>query len=268
MNRLSKLFSTCACARRAALIMYATAGYPDLETSEQAIEGAIANGADIIELGVPFSDPMADGPVICDAARQALANGVTLSQILGMAARIRQRHAKVGLVLFSYMNVLFNHGLERLCREFAALGGDGLLVVDLPLEERGELLPLCQTYGLHLIPLVSPVTPRERMRQIVADATGFIYYVSALGTTGVREVLNHDLAERVRQARAISPVPVVVGFGVSSGLMAHHIAQFADGVVAGSAFVRCFADTRPFAEQLATANLLVRELADNLQVGK
>lgn len=268
MNRLNKIFSSCAIVPRSALIIYVTAGYPDLFSSEQAIEGAIANGADIIELGVPFSDPMADGPVICAAARKALAQGVTLPDILAMAARIRQRHPHVGLVLFSYMNVIFHYGLERLCQAFAELGGDGILAVDLPLEERGELQPYCQANGLHLIPLVSPVTDSERVRQIVADATGFIYYVSALGTTGVRDALGNDLEERVRQVRLLSPVPVAVGFGISSGAMTRRISQFADGVIAGSAFVRCFADERPFAEQLASANLLVRELSENLHVGK
>lgn len=266
MNRLAELFSSCARSRRAALIMYATAGFPDMARSEEAIEGAIASGADMIELGVPFSDPMADGPVICAAAKTAIEHGATLPGILAMAGRIRQRHPRTGLILFSYMNMIFHYGIDRLCRDFARLGGDGILAVDLPLEERDELLPSCRAHGLHLIPLVSPATSLERSRQIVQDATGFVYYVSLRGTTGVREAVAAELEERVRQVRQASPAPVVVGFGISSGDQAHRVAQYADGVVAGSAYVRCFADGRGFPEQLAAGNGLVRELAENLHV--
>ncbi len=238
MNRLQKIFETRKNEGRAALIIFAAGGFPDMKQSEKDVELAIMHGADIIELGVPFSDPMADGPVIADASRIALENGATLPKILEMAKRIRERHPRTGLILFSYMNVMFSYGLERLGKELKEIGVDGILPVDLPLEERGELFGICRANGLHLIPLVTPATPLERAKEIVRDATGFIYCVSVRGITGMRDSLPAEIADQLESVKSISPVPVAVGFGISNGATAHAMARHSDGVIVGSAFVK------------------------------
>ena len=253
MTRIATIFQQCRAENRAALVIFAEAGYPDLAQSEQHIDNAIENGADIIELGIPFSDPMADGPVISAAGQTAIANGANLANILEMAARLRQKHPTTGLILFSYFNVMYNYGLEALCAELQRIGVDGILAVDLPFEERDELLAPCRRHGLHLIPLVSPATDAARMRRIVEGATGFIYYVSVRGITGVRSTLPPELAERIREVRAAAGIPVAVGFGIGSGEAAHAVAQDADGVIVGSAFVKACATP-------GAAPALVREL--------
>ena len=237
MDRLSSIFAQCRAENRAAFIIFAEAGYPNLAQSEKDIDTAIENGADIIELGIPFSDPMADGPVISAAGQTAIEHGATLVNILEMAARIRQKHPETGLVLFSYFNVMYNYGLEKLCAELQRIGLDGILAVDLPLEERDELLTPCRSHGLHLIPLVSPATSPERAKAIVEDITGFVYYVSVRGITGARASMPPELAQKLETIRQLSPVPVVVGFGIASQEAAHIVAACADGVVVGSAFV-------------------------------
>ena len=253
MDRIAAIFSRCRAEGRAALVIFAEAGYPDMARSEADIEAAIDHGGDIIELGVPFSDPMADGAVISAAGQAAIRNGCTLPKILAMAARLRERHPETGIILFSYMNLMFHYGEEALCAELERIGLDGILAVDLPLEERDELLAPCRRHGLHLIPLVSPATDAARMRRIVEGATGFIYYVSVRGITGVRSTLPPELAERIREVRAAAGIPVAVGFGIGSGEAAHAVAQDADGVIVGSAFVKACATP-------GAAPALVREL--------
>lgn len=263
MSRISDIFARCKEENRAALVIFVSCGFPDLETSERAIDQAIESGADIIELGIPFSDPTADGPVICAASQVALAKGVTLTQILEMTARIRKRHPRTGLVCFSYMNVMFHYGLDAFCARLREIGVDGILAVDLPLEEREEMRKPCAENGLDLIPLVSPATSPEREKAITAGASGFVYYVSVRGTTGVRTELPEELGARLAELRRISPVPVVVGFGISNGPMARRVAQTADGVVVGSAFVKAFQQTTSVDEKLTSARRLVQELSEN-----
>ena len=161
-TRIDKTFERCRSEKRAALVVYATVGCPSPAESEAVIDRLIANGADMIELGVPFSDPMADGPVIQKAGQLALAAGAKFDDVLAIAGRIRAKYPETPLILFSYYNVLLNRGLDKLGGELAAAGIDGVLAVDLPLEERGELVPVCEKYGIDLIPLVSPATPPER----------------------------------------------------------------------------------------------------------
>ena len=256
MDRIAELFARCHRENRAALIIYSCCGYPAPGADETAFETAIAAGADIIELGVPFSDPMADGPVICTASQRALANGTKFRDVLALAGRLRQRHPETGIIVFSYMNVLYNFGLERLCTELAAIGVDGILAVDLPLEERDELLTLCRKNQLHLIPLVAPETPDERAEKIVAPATGFVYCVSRNGVTGESATLPPELTTRLEKLRRVSPVPVAVGFGISTPQTAHEIARVTDGIIAGSAFVRSLTEpeqSRTLVAALATA---------------
>lgn len=238
MNRLKNLFEALRRKERAALIVFVEAGFPNLEQSEKDVELAVANGADVIEIGVPFSDPMADGPVIADASRIALSNHAHLPEILEMTERIRMRHPETGLILFSYMNVLFSYGLENLCRKLSEIGADGILPVDLPLEEREELFQICKKNSLCLIPLVSPTTPLERAERIAQDADGFLYCVSVRGITGARDAIPAEIQEQLDHVKKISKIPVVVGFGISNGATAQAMARHADGVVVGSAFIK------------------------------
>lgn len=260
-DRLDVIFKNCASENRAALIIFSSIGFPSLEASERAVESAIAAGADIIELGVPFSDPMADGKVICEASRKALENGINLNDVIALAARVRQRHSDVGLIIFSYMNVLFSYGLERVCAELEKCEIDGILAVDLPLEERSELSTICKTHNLHLIPLVAPVTPFERTKKIVEAASGFIYYVSVCGTTGARSELPKELAAKLDEIKSITSIPVAAGFGIANGKSAHTAACHADGVISGSAFVKVSHDP-------ALSAKLVRELREGVERSK
>lgn len=263
MDKLSKIFASCRQQERAALIIFCSCGFPDLERSEQAIEAAIEAGADIIELGVPFSDPMADGAVIRQASGVALRNGATLAGILDLAARLSQKHPETGFILFSYMNVLFNYGLDRVCRKLSAIGVDGILAVDLPLEEAAELELPCRDNGLHLIPLVSPATSPQRAAAITARATGFVYSVNVCGVTGVREELPAEMAAQLAELKKISPAPVAAGFGVTDGAAARRISQVADGVIVGSAVVKILAREQDFQVSLEESRQFIRELARN-----
>lgn len=200
-TRIKRLFA----ANRPARVLFASCGFPTLEKSERVIETMIEKGADIIELGVPFSDPVADGPEIQTASQQAIANGSTLSGIIDMAARIRRRHPETGLILFSYFNPLLNAGLESLCDRLADAGIDGIICLDLPFEESGELKPLCDARGLHLIPIVSPETDEARIPIVTAGCKGFVYAIG--GLTG----------ERLALIRRLSALPVVTAEAVIGG---------------------------------------------------
>ena len=234
MNRLQQIFAN----RRKALVIFDSCGCPNLPESEKRIEEIVNSGADIVELGVPFSDPMADGPVIQRASLQALRAGTTLQEVIALAGRVRSRHAGTGIILFGYFNVFLQYGLEKLAAELARIGVDGLLVVDLPYEERGELLPLCKKNGLALIPLVAPGTDSERAKAITADADGFVYCVTARGVTGERSQLPADLSARLDELRKVSPIPVAAGFGIRGPESAAAVAGHADAVVVGSAAVK------------------------------
>ncbi len=265
MDKLKKIFATCRQENRAALIIFCSCGYPDLERSEQVIEAAIEAGADIIELGVPFSDPMADGAVIRAASEVALRNGADLQKTLAMAARLTRRYPETGFILFSYMNVLYNFGLEKLCRKLPEIGIDGILAVDLPLEESAELARPCQQHKLHLIPLVSPATPIARARKIMSQASGFVYSVNVCGVTGIRDLLPAEIAEHLAELKKNSPVPVAAGFGITDAAAAHRLSQVADGIIVGSAVIKIFAREQDFSKSLTEAKDFIRELAQNTQ---
>jgi tryptophan synthase alpha chain len=250
MNRLNKIFS----ARKTALVIFDSCGAPTLAESEQRLETIVANGADIIELGVPFSDPMADGPAIQRASQEALRQGTTLKHVIDMAAKLRRNHPDTGIILFGYFNVFLQYGLERFTSELESVGVDGVLVVDLPYEERDEMLPLCKKHHLSMIPLVAPGTGAERAQMIVRDADGFIYCVTARGVTGERAALPPELSARLTELRKLSPVPVAAGFGIDGPESATAVAKFADAVVVGSAAVRRpLAELGPFVASLRAA---------------
>ena len=250
MDRLSEIF-----ASKKPLIVFTTAGYPDPETSERGIAAAIENGADVIELGVPFSDPMADGPVIAAASQKAADAGYSINDVLGLAQRIRAKFPRVGLVVFSYMNPMLHYGYEALCAKLAEIGVDGVLPVDLPLEERDELLEPCRKHGLHMIPLVSPLTPPERVKAIVDGMSGFVYYINVAGVTGARHGLPSDYPQLIEGVKSVTRLPVASGFGIADAETAAEAARHADGVISGSGFVKALG------ESVEAAGRFVQDLA-------
>jgi tryptophan synthase alpha chain len=221
--------------KRAALMPYLMGGFPSIEESVAAGLAAADAGADLLELGIPFSDPLADGPVIHAAATEALAAGATPHGVLGVCERLAVR---VPVVLMVYANVVLTAGASAFALRAAAAGASGLIVPDLPHDEADELRAACDSEGLALVPLVAPTTTPERIAAIGADARGFVYTVSLTGTTGERDELPEGLAETVERVRASADVPVAVGFGISTPEQARSVAELADGVIVGSRVVR------------------------------
>jgi tryptophan synthase alpha chain len=221
--------------KRAALMPYLMGGYPDLDTSLDAGLAAADAGADLFELGIPFSDPLADGPVIHAAGTEALARGATPHGVLRVCERLAER---APVVLMVYVNVVMTAGPEAFALRAAAAGASGLIVPDLPHDEAGEVRAACDAEGLALVPLVAPTTTPERVAEIGADARGFVYTVSLTGTTGERRELPPALTDTVARVRGATALPVAVGFGISTPDHARTVAQVADGVVVGSRLVR------------------------------
>ena len=219
-----------------AFIAFVTCGDPDLETTGAVVREMVKNGADLIELGIPFSDPTAEGPVIQGANLRALNGGVTTDQIFEFVKELR-RDVSVPMVFMTYANVVFSYGAERfisICRE---IGMDGLILPDLPYEEKEEFQPICRRFGLELISLIAP-TSENRIARIAGEAEGFVYLVSSLGVTGMRSEIKTDLASIVEAIRRNTEIPCAIGFGISTPEQAARMAGLADGVIVGSAIVR------------------------------
>ena len=222
-----------------AFIAFLTCGDPDLETTAAAVREAVRNGADLIELGIPFSDPTAEGPVIQEASLRALKGGVTTDRIFDLVRSLRT-DVSVPMVFMTYANVVYSYGAERfisLCREN---GIDGLILPDLPFEEKEEFLPLCRENGVDLISLIAP-TSENRISTIAREAEGFIYIVSSLGVTGTRSEITTDLGSIVRVVRENAKVPCAIGFGISTPEQAKKMADLSDGAIVGSAIVKLMA---------------------------
>lgn len=238
-DRIKRCFARAKAEGCGAFVAYLTMGYPTLTQSEAAVDDLVAGGVDIVELGVPFSDPFADGAVIRSAAYEALKQGVTLDGVLAAAKRIRARHPETGLVVFTYYNLIFSKGLEAFAQAAADAGIDAVLSVDLPLEERDELLDVLRPHGLTVVPLIAPNTPLER---VVASAAGlddtFLYVITVKGTTGARTELPADLTARLDAIRAAVKIPIAAGFGISTRAQAEVVSRHADGFVVGSALVK------------------------------
>lgn len=264
MSRISKTFDKCKAEDRNALVIYITMGCPDLDTSECLVRDIIDAGADIIELGVPFSDPMADGVVIQESARQALLSGTTLKGILEKAEKIRQ-DSETPMILFSYYNVILSYGIEKLAADAAKVGIDGLLVVDLPFEHSDELIPALDKHGLCLIPLIAPTTSLDRAVKIVSGAKGFIYSITSKGVTGGGTTFDTDLEERMGKLREASPVPVVVGFGIDSAEKAKPLTKFSDGIVVGSAIMKKINECTDIEQGIAETVELTSKIAKVLK---
>ena len=219
-----------------AFIPFVTCGDPDLETTGKIVRAMAANGADLIELGIPFSDPTAEGPVIQGANIRALAGGVTTDRIFDFVEELR-RDVSIPLVFMTYANVVYSYGAERFISTCQRIGIDGLILPDLPFEEKDEFQPICRKYGVDLISLIAP-TSADRIAMIAAEAEGFIYIVSSLGVTGVRSEITTNISKLVSVIRENTDIPCAVGFGISTPEQAAQMAQHADGVIVGSAIVR------------------------------
>ena len=233
-GRITAKFRELRAHNEAAMIPYVVAGDPDLDITRAIVREFAARGADLIELGVPFSDPMADGPANQRASARGLGGGASLAAILSLVSELR-RETEIPIVLFGYFNPIFHYGCARLCADAARAGVDGLLVVDLPSEEAGELRDPARANGLDLIYLLAPTTPVERARKVARSASGFLYYVSVMGVTGARTSVASDLEEHVRGIRGVTDLPVGVGFGISTPEQAAEVARFSDAVIVGSA---------------------------------
>jgi tryptophan synthase alpha chain len=238
--------------RRAALMPYLMGGFPNLEASLKAGEAAAEAGADLLELGIPFSDPLADGPVIHAAATDALAAGATPEGVLAVCESLA---ARVPVVLMTYANAVLAGGEQAFLDRAAEAGAAGVIVPDLPHEEAAGLRAACDARGLALVPLVAPTTPADRVAEIGADARGFVYAVSVTGTTGERDELPPGLEETVEGARRATDLPVAVGFGIATGDQAARVAEIADGVIVGSRLVRAARDGGPAAVGEAVEDL-------------
>lgn len=219
-----------------AFIAFITCGDPDLETTAAAVRAAVQGGADLIELGIPFSDPTAEGPVIQGANLRALKNGITTDKIFEFAAELR-RDVKIPIVFMTYANVVFSYGTERFISSCSNVGIDGIILPDLPFEEKNEFLPSCRRFEVDLISLVAP-TSENRVAMIAKEADGFLYIVSSLGVTGTRSEIKTDLSDIVSVIRQNTSIPCAIGFGISTPEQARKMADIADGAIVGSAIVK------------------------------
>lgn len=234
MSKIKEAF-----ANGKAFIPFITCGDPDLDTTKEFVRSMVKNGADLIELGIPFSDPTAEGPVIQEANLRALKGGVTTDKIFDMVRELRT-DVTVPMVFMTYANVVFSYDADKFIRTCAEIGIDGLILPDLPFEEKGEFDEICKKYGVDLISLIAP-TSENRIAMIAREATGFIYIVSSLGVTGVRSEINTDITSLVKLVRENTSVPCAVGFGISTPEQAAKMASISDGAIVGSAIIKLIA---------------------------
>lgn len=237
IERLQQIFESTRRQQRAALILYYPAGFPNYDTALTVLEGLAQNGADILEVGIPFSDPLADGATIQFAAQTALSAGTNMHACLQSTAELRRRGVERGLVLMGYLNPILAYGMERWVCDAAAAGADGVILPDLPPEEADAFQSCCEAHGLANIYLISPATPQERAARIASRTRGFVYLVPLTGVTGAREHLPAGLEDMIRRTRLITALPLAVGFGISTPEQARAIGRLADGVIIGSALI-------------------------------
>lgn len=241
MDRIAQAFARTRREKRAAFVAYLCAGDPDFDTSLAACRAVLEAGADVLELGVPFSDPLADGLTNQLAAQRALDGGMTAARVFELVRKLREK-SQVPIVFYTYYNLVFSNGVENYVRAAKEAGVDGLLTLDLPPEEAGDLLAACAKHDLKTVFIVAPTTPAGRLARIGAAATGFIYYVSREGVTGVRDQIATNIPEAVAAIKKHTELPVVVGFGISTREQVKQVAKAADGVVVGSALVNVIKD--------------------------
>lgn len=258
MTRIDAKFAELATAGKKAFVTYVMAGDPDFETSLEIVKGLPGAGVDIIELGIPFTDPMADGPTIQLAGQRALEGGMTLQKTLALATEFRKTDDTTPIVLMGYYNPIYSRGVDRFLEDAKAAGIDGLIVVDLPPEEDAELCIPAQKAGLNFIRLATPTTDDARLPKVLTNTSGFVYYVSITGITGAAAPEAADVAPEVARIKSKTDLPIIVGFGIRTPEMSEGIARIADGAVVGSAIVSEIAAGKPVGEVLD----FIKSLAD------
>lgn len=258
MNRIDETFRRLRHRREKGLIAYLTVGFPSASALVPLVRACERAGVDLVELGIPFSDPLADGPTIQAASQKALERGMTPAGVLREIARLRKQGIRLPLVLMTYYNPVFHYGVRRFCRDAARAGADGILVPDLPPEEAGDLQRAARRYRLEEIFLASPTSSKERLGRIVRGSRGFVYYVSLTGVTGARRSLPAEIGRDVRALRKRTRLPICVGFGISRPDQARRVCQVADGVIVGSALIDAIARSGRHPEK--RAELFLRKL--------
>ena len=260
MDRIAQAFARARAENRAAFVAYLCAGDPDFDTSLAACRALIENGIDVLELGVPFSDPLADGLTNQHAAQRALEGGMTAARVFELVRRIREFAPTIPLVFYTYYNLVFSNGVEAYVRAAKEAGVDGMLTLDLPPEEAADVQAACAKHGIKTVFIVAPTTPEARLAKIGSAATGFIYYVSREGVTGVRDSVAANIPEAIAAIKRHTTLPVVVGFGIGKRDHVTEVAAHADGVVVGSALVNVIRDN--LAERARIAPALALRAAD------
>jgi tryptophan synthase alpha chain len=266
MSRIRARFAELKAQGRAGFVPFITAGDPDFETSRAILEALPGAGADVIELGMPFSDPMADGPAIQASSLRALRAGATMARTLELVRRFRQCDDKTPIVLMGYYNPIHVRGAENFVRDAAKAGADGLIIVDLPPEEDAVLREPAHAAGLDIIRLVTPTTDEARLKTILKGASGYLYYVSIAGVTGTKSFVEADVKNALARIRKASDLPVAVGFGIKTPAQAAEIARIAEAAVVGSAIVNIVAQN-PAGGTVAAVTELCRSLADSIHAG-
>ena len=268
-TRITRCFAKLSEQKRKAFVAFLTGGDPDFDTSKELICGLPAAGVDLIEIGIPFSDPMADGPAIQASSQRALKNGMTLQKTLELVRAFRATDDTTPIVLMGYYNPIYRYGVDRFVQESKAIGVDGLIIVDLPPEEDAELCEPALTAGLHWIRLVTPSTDDSRIDTVLHNVSGFVYYISVLGVTGTRRAVADQIETAVTRLRKHTSLPIAVGFGIKTAENARAVAQHADGIVVGSAIVDLVKANldehgNANASLVGTVHELVREIADGV----
>lgn len=265
MTALDDVFSTCRGAGRAALVTYLPAGFPDAATSREAMVGLVESGADIVEVGVPYTDPLMDGPVIQDAADRALANGFRVRDLLGNVEAVAAAGGVA--VVMSYWNPILRYGPERFARDLAGAGGSGMITPDLIPDEATEWRAAAAAHGLAPIFLVAPTSTESRLTMTTAACRGFVYAASTMGVTGARDSVGAGAADLVARTRSVTDLPISVGLGVSTRTQAAEVASFADGVIVGSALVQALGEGTASGAGLHSLRTLTADLAEGVRQG-
>lgn len=262
MSRLDKRFDKLNAEKRAGLVTYIMAGDPILEVSQNILNALPAAGADIIELGMAFSDPTADGPVIQEAGNRALRAGINTARTLEMVYSFRQKDAETPIILMGYYNPLLHYGISEFCEDAEKAGVDGLIIVDLPPEEDAELQLATHKHGISMIRLVSPTTPDDRLEKILQNTSGFVYYISMAGVTGTKSITASSVVSYVNNIKRFTKLPVAVGFGIKTPEHVKEVAKFADAVVVGSAIVGKMGEYVKTYSSKSDPNQLVKNVSD------
>lgn len=270
MSRIAARFAELHAANRAAFVPFITGGDPDSDTSFEILSALPGAGADVIELGVPFSDPMADGPAVQASSLRALEAGMTVHKLLDLVRRFRKADNKTPIILMGYYNPIHAYGTAKFAKDAAAAGVDGLITVDLPPEEDEVLRAPANAHGIDIVRLTTPTTDGKRLATIASGASGFLYYVSIAGVTGTKDFAEDEVRGAVARLKAGAKLPVAVGFGIKTPEQAAAIARFADGAVVGSAIVQRIADTRGQSRQVVVKDVVdfCRTLADSVHAAR